>query len=83
MEKKYDDKIKLFYTDADSFISHIETDGLYNDVDDMKEHMDFSGYDKPHPWYDNAEQVLGKFKNEHDGQIIAQHIGLKPKKVLL
>ena len=46
MKKKYDDQIKLLYTDTDSFIFHVETDDLYNDFDDMKEHMDFSGYDK-------------------------------------
>ena len=46
----------------------------------MKEHMDFSGYDKPHPCYDNTyKKMLGKFKSEHDGNIFTQHIGLKPK----
>ena len=36
MKKKYDDKIKLLYTDTDSFIFHIETEDLYKDFDDMK-----------------------------------------------
>ena len=45
MKKKYDDKINLLYTDTDSFIYHIETEDSYKDFDDMKEHMDFSGYD--------------------------------------
>ena len=80
MKKKYDDKIKLLYTDTDSFISHVETEDLYKDFDDMKEHMDFSGYDKSHPCYDNTNKnVLGKFKDEHYGQIFTRHIGLKPK----
>ena len=81
MKKKYDDKIKLLYTDTDSFIFHIETEDLYNDFGDMKEHMDFSGYDKSHHCYDNTnKKVLGKFKDEHDGTIFTLHIGLKPKK---
>ena len=46
MKKKYDDKIKLFYTDTDSFIFQIETEDWYKYFDDMKEHMEFSGYDK-------------------------------------
>ena len=54
MKKKYDDKVKLLYTGTDSFIVHIETYDLYNDFDDMKEHIDFSGYDKSHPCYDNT-----------------------------
>ena len=29
---------------------------LYKDFDDMKEHMDFSGYDKSHPCYDNTNK---------------------------
>ena len=56
MKKKYDDKIKLLYTDTDSFIFHIETEYLYKVFDDMKEHMDFSGYGKPHPCYDSANK---------------------------
>ena len=71
MKKKSDDKIKQLYTDTDSFIFYIETEGFYNDFDDMKEHMDFSGYDKSHPCYDNTnEKVLGKFKDEHDGKYL-------------
>jgi hypothetical protein len=80
MKKNYDDKIKLLYTDTDSFIYHIETEDLYKDFDDIKEHMDFSGYDKSHPSYDcTNKKVLGKFKDEHDGNIFTQFIGLKPK----
>ena len=41
--------------------------------------MDFSGYDTSHPCYENTnKQVLGKFKDEHDGKIFRLHIGLKP-----
>ena len=69
MKKKYDDEIKRLYTGTGSFISHIEAEDLYKDFDGMKGHMDFSGYDKPHPCYDNADKkVLGKFKDEHDGK---------------
>ena len=84
MKKKYDNKCELCYTDTDSLIVHIETEGLYKDFDDMKEHMDFSGYDKSHPCYDSTnKKLLGKFKDEHDGKIVIQHIGLKPENVLL
>ena len=56
MKKKYDGKNKLFYTDTDSFIFHIETEDVYKDFDDMKKHVDSSGYDKPHPCYDNTNK---------------------------
>ena len=52
MKKKYGDTIKLLYTDTDSFIFHIETEYFYNDFGDMKEHVDFSGYDTSHPCCD-------------------------------
>ena len=78
--RKIQDKITLLYTDADSFIFHIETEDLYNYFGDMKEHMVFSGYDESHPCYnDTNKKVLGKFKDEHDGRIFTRHIGLKPK----
>ena len=70
MKKTYGEKNKLLYTDTDSFISHVETEDLYTDFDDMKEHMDFSGYGRSHPCYDSTKKkLLGKFKDEHDGQI--------------
>ena len=68
MKKKYDDQIKLLVTDTDSFIFQIKTEDSYKDFDDMEEHVDFTGYGKPHPCYDNTRmKVLGKFKDEHDG----------------
>ena len=79
MKKKYDDKIKLIYTDTDSFIFHTETEHCYKDFDDLKGHVDFSGYDKSNPCYDSTnKKVLGKFKDELDGKTVVQHIGLKP-----
>ena len=56
MKKKYDDKSKLLYTGTDSFIFHVEAEDLYKDLDDMKEHVDFSGYDKSHPCCDNTNK---------------------------
>ena len=44
----------MLYTGTDSFILHVGTEDLYTYFDGMKEHMDFSGYDKPHPCYDNT-----------------------------
>ena len=42
--------------------------------------MDFSDYDKNHKRYnDKNKKVLGKFKDEENGQIITEVICLKPK----
>ena len=56
MKTKVNDKIKLAYTDTDSFVIHVETDDLYKDLKPMKNHMDFSRYPKDHENYDISIQ---------------------------
>jgi hypothetical protein len=42
--------------------------------------MDFSDYPKTHETYDlSNKKVLGRFKDEVNGKIIREFIGLKPK----
>ena len=80
LKKKYDDDVRLIYTDTDSFVIHTKTEDIYEDFKDINKHMDFSGYDKNHKCYDATnKKVLGKFKDEVDGKIITHFIGLKPK----
>ena len=80
LKPKYDNKIKLVYTDTDSYVIKVETDDLYEDFKDINDYMDFSGYPPEHPNYDKTnKKVLGKFKDEMNGKIITHFIGLKPK----
>ena len=80
LKKKYEDNIRLIYTDTDSFVIHTKTEDIYDDFNEISNHMDFSGYDKSHKCYDpKNKKVLGKFKDECDGKIITSFIGLKPK----
>ena len=75
-------RVSLVYIDIDSFILEIETDDVYDDFlkPELKDHMDFSDYDKNHKCYnDKNKKVLGKFKDEENGQIITEVICLKPK----
>ena len=65
LKPKYDDKIKLVYTDTDSYVIKVETDDLYEDFKEINEYMDFSDYNVEHPNYDKTnKKVLGKFKDE-------------------
>ena len=76
----YGGRIKLAYTDTDSFVIHIETEDLYKDLQHINSYMDFSDYPKHHCNYDNTnKKVLGKFKDEMNGNIITEFIALKPK----
>ena len=79
LKAKYQENIKLIYTDTDSYVLQTFTEDIYEDWKEMKEHMDFSGYDKSHPCYDPTnKKVLGKFKDEMDGKK-TNFIALRPK----
>ena len=83
LKEKYDNKVELIYTDADSFIVQVETDDIYIDILEDKNLYDFSKYPTNHPNYNIInKKVLGKFKNELKSKIITEFIGLKPKMYL-
>ena len=61
LKPKYGSKIKLAYTDTDSFIIHTETEDIYKDFKEIGEHMDFCDYPKEHLNYnvENKKKHLG------------------------
>lgn len=81
--KKDKKKIELLYTDTDSFIFEIQTEDLYEDFIQIKDHMDFSNYDSSHMLFsDNNKLREGKFKDEIppiQNNIPSEFIGLKAK----
>ena len=80
MKPKYGENIRMVYTDTDSFVFHTKTDDIYQDLKEINDEMDFSGYDKNHKCYDATnKKVLGKFKDECEGKIMTGFIGLRPK----
>ena len=84
LQKRYGDNVKLLMTDTDSLVVEIETEDVYKDMYNMKEHFDFSEYPKNHPCYNTENQaVVGKFKDEMKSKIISEFIGLKPKSYCL
>ena len=80
MKPKYGENIRMVNTDTDSFVFHTKTDGIVQDLKEINDEMDFSGYDKNHKFYDATnKKVLGKFKDECEGKIVTGFIGLRPK----
>ena len=83
LKPMYGDKIRLCYTDTDSFIMHIKTDDFYKDVNiDVDKWFDTSNYDEN----DNRpleirknKKVLGKFKDELGGKIMTKFCALRAK----
>lgn len=82
MKKRYNDKCRLKYQDTDSGFYEIETEDLYKDLSEngLKEHFDFSDYPENHPLYSmENKKVIGKFKDELNGNLLIEHYGLKCK----
>ena len=84
LKKRYNDKIKLLFTDTDSLCVEIETNDVYKYMKEQKEYYDFSEYPKHHFLYGTENQaVVGKFKDEMEGKIITEFVGLRSKLYLL
>jgi hypothetical protein len=72
--------VTLGGTDTDSFmisITHPDVDGV---MWENRDFFDLSNYPKDHPLFDESnKKVVGKFKNECAGQIIADRVNLRAK----
>ena len=80
IKAKYSDLAKLLFTDTDSLCYHIQTDDVYQDLDNHREMFDNSDYSKSSKFYfDNNKKVIGKMKDEAAGNIITSFVGLKSK----
>ena len=83
LKHMYGDKIRLFYTDTDSFMMHIKTDDFYKDISaDVNKWFDISNFNKN----DNRpleigknNKVLVKFKDELVGKIMTNFVALRAK----
>jgi DNA polymerase type B, organellar and viral/Recombination endonuclease VII len=74
------ERLKLMYMDTDSFIYLIKTLDVYQDMKSLMEHLDTSAYPPKHPLFSvKNKKVLGKFKDEVNGNIIRRFVGLRPK----
>ena len=80
LKVKYGNRIKLIYTDTDSFVTEVETDDIYKDMHDDRHLYDFSDYPTNHPNYSlNNKKVYGIFKDDLSGKIITEFTADKPK----
>jgi hypothetical protein len=80
IKAKYGDKAQLLFTDTDSLMYEIETENVYEDMKQMGDHFDCSGYPTDSPYFDvRNKTVVGKFKDETNFVPILEFVGLKPK----
>ena len=83
IKQKYGDKAKLLLTDTDSLMYEIQTEDFYKDIiRDLKDRFDTSGYPPDHPSGIPSgfnKKVLGMFKDEVNGNVIDEFVGLRAK----
>ena len=79
----YGDKARLCYTDTDSFVIHIKTEGFYkdisNDVDNWFDTSNFNKNDNRPLEIGKNKKVIGKFKDELGGKIMNEFCALRAK----
>ena len=83
IKPKYGDKAKLLFTDTDSLMYEIETEGFYKDISpDVRTMFDTSNYPKVHKSGIETgvnKKVIGLMKDEVGGKIITKFVGLRAK----
>ena len=81
IKQKYQQNTKQCYIDSDSFIIHVKTENIYEDIaDDVKKRIDTSNYkvDRPLPTGKN-KKVIGLMKDELGETIMTEFVALRPK----
>ena len=76
------DKLKVGFTDTDSFLLSIETEDAYEDIKpDVPKMFDTSDYPKDNKFgiKPQNKKVLGIMSDEMEGQILTEFIGAGPK----
>ena len=82
IKKKFN--AELLFTDRDSLAYEIKSENVYEEFFKWKDLFDFSNYSKDLKLFDDAnKKVIGKMKDEFEGVIAAEFVGLKSKMHLI
>ena len=70
--------VELLFTDTDSLTDEIKSEDVYEEFFRHKHLFDFSNYPEDSKFFDQAnKKVIGKTKDESEGKIINEFVGLK------
>ena len=71
---------ELLFTDTDSLTYEIKSKNVYEEFFKWKDLFDLSNYSKDSNFFDGTnKKVIGKMKDELDGVIVIEFVGLKSK----
>ena len=71
---------KLLFSDTDSFTYEIKSENVYEEFFKWKDLFDFSNCSKDSNFFDDtSKKVIGKMKDELDGVIVIEFVGLNSK----
>ena len=71
---------ELLFTDTDSLTYEIKSEDVYEEFFKHKHLFDFSNYPEDSKFFDPTnKKVIGKIKDESEGKIIGEFLGLKSK----
>ena len=71
---------KLLFTDTDSLTYEVRSEDVYEKIFKHKHLFDFSNFPKDSKFFDETnKKVIGKMKDESEGKIIDEFVGLKSK----
>ena len=71
---------ELLFTDTDSLTYEIKSEDVYEEFFKHKHLFDFSNYPKDSKFFDETnKKIIGKMKDESEGKIIDEFVGLKLK----
>ena len=81
MRPKYKEKAKVYYTNTDSFTTHIKTEDFYKDIaDDVDKRFDTSNYQCCRPLVIGGnKKEIGLMKDKLGGKQMKEFVSLKAK----
>ena len=80
IKRRYGPNAKLLYTDTDSYIFALYCKDIDEELNKLRDHIDFSNFSKSHPLFDDSRKgQLGLLKSETGEKKISKLRALKPK----
>lgn len=81
LKPKYKQNVQVVYTDTDSFVLEIKTPNVYADIRNEPDMFDTWDYPENNIYgiERRNNKVVGKFKDELNGEIVIEFVGLRAK----